>query len=185
MIKWIRMSVAGLAVLAFMAACGNNNPTPTSTPPPPAATPTPTAAPPMPTPTPVLPGTNLDSVQTALLEGQERWEQSGIVDYVYTGAWTCFCPDEYLAETQVTVGGGKVTDVSPTALNIETIPAPERFVPIEGLFALIQDAITQNAARIEVSYDEVYGHPVELFIDYDERMADEEDSFTISSFMPR
>ena len=180
MIKWIRMAVAGLAVLAFMAACGNNNPTPTSTPLPPAATPTPTS-----TPIPMLPGTNLDSVQTALLQGQERWEQSGIADYVYTGAWTCFCPDEYLAETRVTVGGGKVTDVSPTALNIETIPAPERFVPIEGLFALIQDAITQNAARIEVSYDEVYGYPAELFIDYDERMADEEDSFTISSFVPR
>ena len=81
--------------------------------------------------------------------------------------------------------GGKVTTVSSVAPNVGTIPAPERFVPIEGLFALIQNAITQNAARIEVSYDETYGYPAELFIDYDERMADEEDRFTISSFTPR
>ena len=81
--------------------------------------------------------------------------------------------------------GGKVTTVSLAAPNVGTIPAPERFVPIEGLFALIQNAITQNAARIEVSYDETYGYPAELFIDYDERMADEEDRFTINSFTPR
>ena len=71
----------------------------------------------------------------------------------------------------MTVGGGKVTAVNSAAPNAGTIPAPERFVPIEGLFALILDAITQHAAYIEVSYDETYGYPVELFIDYNERMA--------------
>ena len=33
-------------------------------------------------------------------------------------------------------------------------PLPERFVPVEELFALLQDAVRRNAARIEVSYDE-------------------------------
>ena len=31
--------------------------------------------------------------------------------------------------------------------------------PVEELFALLQDAVRRNAARIEVSYDERYGYP--------------------------
>ena len=90
-----------------------------------------------------------------------------------------------MAEAQVTVSGAKVTGVSSATPNIDMIPEPERFIPIEGLFALIREAITQNASRIEVTFDETYGYPSELFIDYDERMADEEASFRISSFSLR
>ncbi len=186
------MAVVGVAVLVSIAACGAGSPTPTLTPSPPEATPTPTAVAPTATLTPtvvapaVTPTANApDSAQAALLQAQERWEHSSIAYYSYTGAWTCFCPEEYRADTQITVDGGKVTTVSSAAPNVGTIPAPERFLVIEGLFALIQNAITQNAARIEVSYDETYGYPAELFIDYDERMAEEEDRFTISSFTPR
>ena len=64
-------------------------------------------------------------------------------------------------------------------------PLPERFVPVEELFALLQDAVTRSAARIEVSYDERYGYPTELFIDYDEGMADEETRFVIRGFTLR
>ncbi len=165
MIKRMSIALTGLAVLMFMAACGNGDPTPI--------------------PTTVPTATNVpDPAQAALLQSQERWEQSGITDYVYSGAWTCFCPEEYLAETRVSVSGGEVTEVRSAAQNSGTVPAPERFVPIEGLFALIQNAIAQDAAEIEVSYDETYGYPSRLFIDYDDRMADEEESFAISSFSP-
>ena len=64
-------------------------------------------------------------------------------------------------------------------------PLPERFVTVEELFALLQDAVRRKAARIEVSYDERYGYPTELFIDYDERMADEETRFVMSGFTLR
>ena len=200
MIRRISMALAGAAVLVLLAACGADNQTPASTPPPaiptstavtptatsiptivpPTATPTPTIAPPTATPTANAP----DPAQEALIYGQERWEHSGIADYAYTGAWTCFCPEEYRADAQVTVDGGNVTAVTSADPDVETIPDPERFVTIEGLFALIQDAISRNAASIEVTYDETYGYPAELFIDYDERMADEEDRFAISSFTP-
>ncbi|MCY4391911.1 MAG: DUF6174 domain-containing protein [Chloroflexi bacterium] len=202
MIKQMSIAVACAAALVSMAACGTADPTPAPTPFPPAATPTVAASPPAATPAPtatpptatsaptaIAPAATptasaLDSAQAALLQARERWENSGIADYTYTGAWTCFCPEDYRADTQVTVGGGNVVAVSAVAPNAGPIPAPERFVPIEGLFALIQDAITQGAARIEVSYDETFGYPAEVFIDYDKRMADEEDRFTISSFTP-
>ena len=199
MVRKMSIAVVGVTALLYLAACGGGSPTPPPTPSPPAATATPTAASPTPTtapptttstptavaPTATAPTDSPDPVRAALQQAQERWERSGLADYSYTGAWTCFCPEDYRADTQVAVGDGRVTAVSPVAPNGGTTPAPERFVPIEGLFALIQDAIAQNAARIEVSYDETYGYPVALFIDYDERMADEEDRFTISSFTPR
>ena len=200
MITRASVAVMGVAVFVFLAACGSGSPTPpptatpaatatpssTAAPPatatttPPTPTSTPTAAGPAATPTPNDP----TPAEAALLEARERWEQAGVVDYSYTGAWTCFCPEDYRADTQVVVADGTVTAVHSAAADVETIPAPERFLSIEGLFALIQDAITRDAARVEVSYDETYGYPVELFIDYDERMADEEDRFTISSFTP-
>ena len=82
------------------------------------------------------------------------------------------------------MSGGEVTEVRSAAQNSGTVPEPERFVPIEGLFALIQNEIMENVANIEGSYNETYGFPSRLFIDYDDRMADEEDSFAISSFSP-
>ena len=36
-----------------------------------------------------------------------------------------------------------------------------------------------------MSYDERYGYPAELFIDYDERMADEETRFVMRGFTLR
>ena len=133
MIKRMSMAVVGVAVLVSIAACGAGSPTPTLTPSPPEATPTPTAVAPTATSTPTVvapaatPTANApDSAQAALLQAQERWEHSGIADYSYTGAWTCFCPEDYRADTQVTVGGGKVTAVSSAAPNVGTIPAPER-----------------------------------------------------------
>ena len=180
MIKRMSVAMAGAAMLVLIAACGADNPTPTSTPAMTVVAPRPTPTP-TPTPTASAPG----SPQAALLQAQERWEHSGVADYAYTGAWVCFCPEVYLADTQVTVSGGSVTAVGPADPGIGTIPAPERFVPIDDLFTLIQDAITNDAARIEVSYNETYGYPTSLFIDHDERMADEETSFAISSFTPR
>ena len=174
-----RMSVAvmAVAVLVFIAACGSNA-TPMPTPASPTATHTPLAA----TPTVSEP----DSVQATLLRYQDRWERSGITDYDYTGAWSCFCPQEYLAEVAVTVRGGVVTSVEFAGEEFTVAPPlPERFVPVEELFALLQDAVTRSAARIEVSYDERYGYPTELFIDYDEGMADEETRFVIRGFTLR
>ena len=174
-----RMSVAVMAVtvLVFIAACGSNA-TPMPTPASPAATHTTSTA----TPTVSDP----DSVQATLLRYQDRWQRSGITDYDYTGAWSCFCPQEYLAEVAVTVRGGVVTSVEFAGEEFTVAPPlPERFVPVEELFALLQDAVTRNAARIEVSYDERYGYPTELFIDYDERMADEETRFVMRGFTLR
>ena len=163
MTRQMTSAAVGMAMLVLAAACGAGDPTPTATP---------TASAP-------------DSPEAALAQAIARWETSGLANYDYLGAWSCFCPEEDLAEAKVTVNNGEVTGVGSADPSMDAIPDPERFVPIEGLFALIQDALDRDASRVEVSYDATYGYPVDLFIDYEARMTDEEDRFAISSFTPR
>ena len=107
-----------------------------------------------------------DSLQAALLRHQGRWIRTGIDDYTYTGRWLCPCPPEYQAGAWVTVRDGRIADIAPEDPDIGSIPEPERFLVTE-VFNLLQDAITRDAARISVDYDQRYGNPVTLLITYD------------------
>ena len=121
------------------------------------------------------------SLQADLLRHQGRWERSRVANYVYTGAWNCFCPREYTANAEVTVRGGAVVSVASADPAVPNIPDPERFVSIKALFAVLQSAIDENAARIDVTYNAQFGYPEQFFIDYHEMMADEERGFVIRS----
>ena len=54
------------------------------------------------------------------------------------------------------------------------------FESVSGLFGLIQQAINLEAASISVEYDPEVGYPLSVYIDYDERIADEERGFEVS-----
>jgi hypothetical protein len=45
---------------------------------------------------------------------------------------------------------------------------------IDDLFSRIQDAIDLSAFSVQVSYDKTTGYPVDIYIDYDDRIADHE-----------
>ena len=55
---------------------------------------------------------------------------------------------------------------------------------IDDLLSEIQKATNQGAAKLDVSYDTIYGFPFYLFIDRDIRIADEEISYSVSNFKP-
>ena len=55
---------------------------------------------------------------------------------------------------------------------------------INDLFKEIEKASNQNVAVLETTYDSFYGFPVKLYIDRDERIADEEMRYSISDFKP-
>ena len=121
------------------------------------------------------------SLQADLLRHQGRWERRGVANYVYTGAWNCFCPIDYTAAVEVTVRGGVVVSVASADPAVPNIPDPERFVPIKALFVLLQTALDENAARIDVTYNKEFSYPEQFFVDYHENMADEERGFVIRS----
>ena len=122
---------------------------------------------------------DLGSIQADLLRYQGRWERRRVANYVYTGAWNCFCPRDYTADAEVTVRGGVIVNVASADPAVPNIPDPERFVSVKALFAVLQSAIDENAARIDVTYNGQFGYPEQFFIDYNEMMADEERGFVI------
>ena len=121
------------------------------------------------------------SLQAYLLRHQGRWERSSVANYVYTGAWNCFCPTDYTADAEVTVRSGVVVSVASADPTVPNIPKPERFVPVKALFAVLQSAIDEDVARIDVTYNERFGYPEQFFVDYHENIADEERGFVIRS----
>lgn len=121
------------------------------------------------------------SLQADLLRHQGRWERRRVANYVYTGAWNCFCPIDYTADAEVTVREGIVVRIASADLAVPNIPDPERFVSVVALFVLLQSALDENAARIDVTYNKEFGYPEQFFVDYHENMADEERGFVIRS----
>ena len=60
-------------------------------------------------------------------------------------------------------------------------PAPEFFeITIDEVIAEAEDAEEAGAARVDVTWPEGSDYPTEVYIDRDERMADEEIGYTLS-----
>jgi len=113
------------------------------------------------------------------------WAEHGPASYTYIGQWQCFCMTDWTAQVLVEVRNGEVVSVRfADTGNKAEVPDPERFGTMERMFEYVQDAIDRGAARIDADYDDVLGFPREVFIDYDEMMADEEQGFFISDVTP-
>lgn len=129
---------------------------------------------------------DIESQQAQLFRHRGIWERRALVNYDYTGAWVCLtCDASYVATAAVSVRDGAVTSVSSAEPGIGVIPVQDRFVPIAGLFKMLQDAIDRGTHSIDVNYDEQYAYPTGFFINYDDEVEDEERGFTVRSFTPR
>jgi hypothetical protein len=68
----------------------------------------------------------------------------------------------------IEVVDGIVVKVNGSSANTDIMPT------IDDLFSRIQEAIDLSAFSISVFYDEMSGYPVDIYIDYDDRIIDEE-----------
>lgn len=122
-------------------------------------------------------------IQAVLNQAKNQWSEQGGDSYRYTARWNCFCPEDYVAAVDVEVIDNAVNSVRfAEATRTGEVPDPERFRPIEGMFEYVQAAIDAKAAGINAAYDPARGYPQSVFIDQDERIADEEFGFSISSW---
>ena len=51
---------------------------------------------------------------------------------------------------------------------------------VGDLFDLLEEAYDRGAVTVNVTFDSEAGYPTELYIDYDQRMADEEIGYTVT-----
>ena len=135
---------------------------------------------------PVILATGAGGLQADLLRAMSRWERGGIKDYTYQTAIFCFCPQEYVAPVSITVVGGGVDAVVFFDDGFTgDVPEPDRFSTIDGLFAILQDAIDEQAVSVRADFHPQLGYPTAAFIDYVANIADKEVGFTASDVEPR
>lgn len=114
--------------------------------------------------------------QDALDEARARWDASGPSAYSMTYGRLCFCPTEVTGPFAVRVVGDRVVEVT-----LDGTPVVyDRAMTVDALFERLASAYARDAHRVDVTYDSALGFPSSIFIDYDERIADEEMGYTVT-----
>jgi hypothetical protein len=125
---------------------------------------------------------DLLQIQADLDTNRLLWDQAGIVDYDYQFARSCYCQISYITPGIVSVRDGAITSVV-SVLDASPLNASP-YLTMNGLFDKLQSAILLNAVVIDVNYDQSYGLPLHIYIDYFSEIIDDETSYTASSFSP-
>jgi hypothetical protein len=116
-----------------------------------------------------------------LVQARARWAAAGVDDYAFTIHRSCFCPPEYTGPFRMTVRDGEIASVTRAGRPVDAVQVQ---VPaVDDLFDQLEAAYAAGAATVRVTYDAGMGHPVEIWIDLDEAMADEETGYTISDLV--
>ena len=118
---------------------------------------------------------------SSLEANKEKWENASILDYSFVFQVSCYCTEEYTSPKTVSVRSGNIVTVNDLAYSEEI---HRGIFSINDLFKEIEKASNQNVAVLETTYDSFYGFPTNLYIDRDERIADEEIGYSISNFKP-
>ncbi len=116
-----------------------------------------------------------ERAERAELEGaRERWERVGPASYRVVERRECFCGEEGIGPVVITVAPEGVVRVYQS--DGRPVPPPmQRFFPtVEELFAEVEAALDRGDHRVEATYDPGTGAPVQVYLDRDERLADEE-----------
>jgi hypothetical protein len=123
--------------------------------------------------------------QSDLSLARQRWASSNIRSYDFTASRSCFCAPQSLRSVTVSVTDGVVTR-RVFADTGEPVPESDsEFSTVEGLFDIVQAALTRHAARVDASYDPVRGVPISISIDGNLQVADDEVYYGVSGFRTR
>lgn len=111
----------------------------------------------------------------SLLQGMQRWSVRAPSSYqIVLQRSHCECLPAWLIPVRVTVRDGSVQSVIDVQTGDPVTTDLYHAMTVEQLFAVVADAIDQNAYRISVEYDQEWGYPRSIFIDYDREMVDDE-----------
>lgn len=114
-------------------------------------------------------------IQQSLNKHLQQWKQAGIQNYSYEFRRSCFCMQEFTKPVLIRVKNNIVIDArlkenkQPLSENLK-----DNRQTINMLFASIQDAINRKAYSIKVKYNDKYGYPTSINVDYHKELADEE-----------
>ena len=121
----------------------------------------------------------------ALRQGMLRWAARAPASYqIVLRRTSCECTPAMLATVQVTVREREVRSVIDVQTGEPVTTELYHVMTIEQLFGVVADALDQDAHRVTVEYDDEWGYPSSIYIDYDRQMVDDELSITAQDLTP-
>jgi hypothetical protein len=127
-------------------------------------------------------GRVVDSLE--LSRNRQRWTSAELHDYEFDYQLSCFCAPDATEPVHIVVRGDAVASV---VRQRDGLPAGTRYggwPRVDDLFADVSRLLGQNAARLDVTYDETYGYPREIIVDVELMTADDESQQTASNLKP-
>jgi len=125
-------------------------------------------------------------LQAQLDTARAKWVAAGLDTYEYRFGNHCSCPDHIVGPTIIAVEDGQVTQLRSPEDDAPFEPyGGARYPTIDELFDDIQTALDGGRGMDAVSalYDEQWGFPTHMYIDWDPGVADEETSYTASNLV--
>lgn len=115
-----------------------------------------------------------------------KWNDAKVSHYRMQVGVSCFCPFAEINPFAVEVKDGQVVSmVGANGLEVlDTDPMYEaliQYANVDNLFTWLEPAVAE-ADKIEISYDETYGFPNNIAIDYITQAVDDEIWVDISNF---
>jgi hypothetical protein len=118
---------------------------------------------------------------TELEKNIEKWQSFKICNYTITRTVSCNCLDEYTIPKSFKIENCVVTYIDNEPYQGNQLVLNKT---IDEMFEFINELYTKNTHILEVNYDDKYGFPTYLYIDYDKMIADDETSYSFSKFTP-
>ncbi len=119
-------------------------------------------------------------------ESKEKWKSWKIENYSINEMTQCYCAG--ILEWKLTVIKGKKDKVS---FDETILPGNNTYdnvlkeaKTIDNVFDFIEDFDLSKVAKFSVVYNEKYGYPTSVFIDYDSSVVDDEIEYIYQGFEP-
>ena len=116
---------------------------------------------------------------------KEKWLSHAVTDYQIEMQKLCFCAPDAVRLMIFEVSHDEITSVRYADTGEDVDPSLyNQYNTIEGLFALVEQALAKDPEYLSIAYNDDYGYIKELTIDYQENIADDEITIIASNMKP-
>ena len=122
-----------------------------------------------------------DDGLTELEQQRQRWERLGINAYEYDLNRLCFFG--HVGVVRVQVRADTVFAAADLETGLPVVDQPYRVMTVDGLFDVVKEAF-ERADHLDVRYDETFGYPAHVDIDYIENAVDDEVVYVAENLRP-
>jgi Family of unknown function (DUF6174)/Domain of unknown function (DUF6438) len=114
-----------------------------------------------------------DKTSLELIKNRQIWNRKNFNTYSYVFTRSCFCAPKSTEPITIEFRNGNINYISSGGTPVQK-ELFERYNSIPKLFDVIQDAIDNKAAKVNVKYHPTLGYPTDISLDYKAQVADDE-----------